>query len=420
MKRDPVIAAAARRLNRRLEALGRVSDERNGLTRTYLSPAMGRANRLVGAWMRAAGLAVREDAFGNLIGRREPDGRRNARTLVIGSHLDTVRDAGRFDGAAGVLLALAAVEAVAAAKCPLPFAVEVVGFAEEEGVRFASGYIGSKGYIGRLGARELGLRDEQGVALRDVLAGRKERARGTAGRSRPEFLGYIEAHIEQGPVLEALGAGVGVVSGIAGQTRGKVVFRGRAGHAGTVPMKLRRDALAGAAEWIGAVEAAARRRPPLVATVGTIAARPGAPNVIPAEVQLSLDVRDPSDARRRAALRGLLAKARAIARKRGLTVGWTPTQDNGATECDPRLRSVLAGAARSVQGRAPVLVSGAGHDGVVLAERMPVAMLFIRCRGGVSHHPSEFASARDLRTALEVLTAALRRLGAAPWERFKP
>jgi allantoate deiminase len=191
-----------------------------------------------------------------------------------------------------------------------------------------------------------------------------------------------------------------------------MIFRGRAGHAGTVPMNLRQDALAGAAEWVGTVEDLARRRPPLLATVGTVAVRPGAPNVIPAEVTLSLDLRHPRDAARRAALRVVRARARAIGRRRNLSVHWEPTQDDDAVACDPQLTRIMAAATRAVQGRAPVLVSGAGHDAVVLAAQMPIALLFVRCRAGLSHHPDEFASPADIRTALDVLCGALRHLAA--------
>jgi allantoate deiminase len=399
-------------LVRRLDELGRVTDERGRLTRTYLSPAMARANALVGRWMRAAGLAVRVDGCGNLIGRREGP-RPGAPTLLLGSHLDTVRDAGRFDGALGVLLPLAALAELERRRVGLPFAVEVLGFAEEEGVRFACGYLGSKGYAGRLRAADLRRRDAAGSTLAEALrafqGSRRLRLPSPAHAPR-ELLGYFEAHIEQGPVLEAAGLALGVVSGIAGQTRGRLVFAGRAGHAGTTPMALRRDALAGAAEFILFSEAWARRRPPLVATVGTLRVAPGAPNVIPAEAALSLDVRHPRDPARRAALRALLAAARRIARRRGLRFVWEPTQDDGAVACSPRLTARLAAGVRRAQGRSRALVSGAGHDAVPMSALAPVAMLFVRCRGGLSHHPDEYAAPADLAAAVEATAAFLEGL----------
>jgi allantoate deiminase len=404
-------ATAVTTLVRRLDELGRISDEPGRLTRTYLSPAMRRANAVVAGWMQAAGLEPREDATGNLIGRLAGP-TPQARTLLLGSHLDTVRDAGRFDGALGVLLPIVAVEELRRRGIVLPFAVEVIGFAEEEGVRFASAYLGSKGYAGRLSADDLTLRDAAGISVREALA---RHGGGTFRRPKPahrpaDLIGYAEVHIEQGPVLEAEGLAVGVVSAIAGQTRGRAVFRGRAGHAGTTPMHLRCDALAGAAELVVAAEALAQAREPLVATVGTIGVAPGAPNVIPGEASLSLDLRHPRDPARRAALKTLLTTARRIARRRGLEFSWQPTQDNGAIACAPGLTAVWEESVRAEQGRCLRLVSGAGHDAVVMAGLAPVAMLFVRCRDGLSHHPDEFAARSDLAVALRVTIDFLQRL----------
>jgi allantoate deiminase len=419
---------AAQTLVSRLNALGRISDEPSGLTRTFLSPAMRRANAQVGRWMTAAGLAVREDAVGNLIGRLEGTDAR-AGTLLLGSHLDTVRQAGRFDGALGVLTPLAALEELTQRGVRLPFAVEVLGFSEEEGVRFSSAYLGSKGYTGRLRGGDLALKDADGITVREALAtwrgvapGRLTRllesvSGGPTAKAKTGLLGYVEVHIEQGPVLEAEKLAVGVVSAIAGQTRGQLTFQGKAGHAGTTPMALRRDALAGAAEFILLAEALARPRPPLVATVGTARVAPGAPNVIPGEASVSLDVRHPRDAARRAALRKLLGGAQRIARRRGLTCTWKVTQDNGAVSCDRALTKRLAASVQAVQPRTLTLVSGAGHDAVVMAAVAPVAMLFVRCRDGLSHHPDEYASPGDIGVALGVLVDFLERLARDPGRR---
>jgi len=412
MNPDP-LALAARRLARRLDELGRVSDERGRLTRTFLSPAMRRANRLVAGWMRAAGLTVREDGVGNLIGRAAGT-TPGARTLLLGSHLDTVKNAGRFDGPLGVLLPITALAELRRRGIQLPFAAEVLGFSEEEGVRFASAYIGSKGFTGTLGAADLARRDGKGTTVQAALDafGRKPFVLPRPAHRKSELLGYLEVHIEQGPVLEAKRAAVGVVSAIAGQTRGQIVFRGRAGHAGTTPMAQRRDALAGAAEWILSVEALARRKAPLVATVGTAAVSPGAPNVIPAEATLSLDLRHPRDGERRRALRTLLTAGRKIARNRRLTFTWRRTQDDNAVACSPELTRRLAASVRAVQGRPLALVSGAGHDGVVVSALAPVAMLFVRCHRGLSHHPDEFAAPKDLETALRVVVDFLTQFPA--------
>jgi allantoate deiminase len=331
---------------------------------------------------------------------------------LIGSHLDTVPDAGRFDGALGVLLAIGALAECRRRNLSLPFAVEVLGFSEEEGVRFGSAYLGSKGFAGRLRAADLRLRDAAGTsvaaALRSFNRGRFSPPK--AAHRRADLLGYLEVHIEQGPILETQRRAVGAVSAIAGQTRGRLTFTGRAGHAGTTPMPLRQDALAGAAEFIRFAESTARLRAPLVATVGTIAVVPGAPNVIPGGAEISLDVRHPRDPARRDALRHLLAEAKAIGRRRGLRISWARSQDHGAVQCGPRLTKLLGASVAAVQGDEIDLVSGAGHDAVILSQLTDVAMLFVRCRGGLSHHPDEFASPRDLAVALDVVVDFLGRL----------
>ena len=404
-------ASAARRLASRLDELGRVSDEPDRLTRTFLSPAMREANRLVGGWMRDAGLAVREDAAGNLIGRLA-SAAPGAKTLLLGSHLDTVIGAGRFDGALGVLLPIAALEELGSRGTRLPYDIEVLGFSEEEGVRFGGAYLGSKGYTGRLRAVDLALEDGAGVSVRRALEahhGRPFRFPRPAHRSR-DLLGYVEVHIEQGPVLEERGLALGVVSAIAGQSRVKLRWQGRAGHAGTTPMALRRDALAGAAEFVLAAEALARKKPALVATVGALAVEPGAANVIPGEVVHTLDVRDPRDKVRAGALSRLESAAHRIASRRGLALDWRPIQENGAVACAPGLTTLLAQSVRALQGECPRLVSGAGHDAVILSSLAPIAMLFVRCRGGLSHHPEEHASRADLALALAATVDFLERL----------
>jgi allantoate deiminase len=403
--------SAEKQLVALLDELGRVSDEDGKLTRTFLSPGMRRANALVGGWMREAGLAVREDGVGNLIGRAE-GATPKAKTLLLGSHLDTVRDAGRFDGPLGVLLPIVALGELRRKGVTLPFAVEVLGFSEEEGVRFASAYLGSEGYTGRLKAKTLTLTDGAGVSVGDAL---KDLSGGTfalpkAAHGRGELLGYVEVHIEQGPVLEAKKLAVGVVSAIAGQSRFKLTWTGKAGHAGTTPMALRRDALAGAAEFTLAAEKLARSTAGLVATVGAVTVSPGAANVIPGEVLHTLDVRHARDAVRRQALFKLGRLAAAIARRRDLKIGWQRTQDNEAVDCSPKLTALLEKSVQAVQGKSLSLVSGAGHDGVVVSALTPVAMLFVRCREGLSHHPDEYASPKDLGVALRVMVDFLERM----------
>ena len=442
------MADATQRLGRMLDALGRITDEPGRVTRTFLSPAMQRANALVGGWMKDAGLSVRVDAVGNLIGRLEgtsaggrtvkaaalvagPVRRGGAgrsalpRTLLLGSHLDTVRAAGRFDGPLGVLLPIVALGELTRRGVKLPFHVEVLGFSEEEGVRFASAYIGSKGYCGKLTASDLGMRDTDGISVGEAIerwnglpSSRSKRVGGNtlhlkAAHSRSDLLGYLEVHIEQGPVLEAKKLAVGVVSAIAGQSRFKLTWTGKAGHAGTTPMALRCDALAGAAEFALAVEKLARSHAKgLVATIGALTVSPGAANVIPGQVVHSLDVRHARDDFRRAALFKLGRRAAQIALRRGLSVGWQRTQDNGAIACSPSLTALLAHSVEAVQGKSLSLVSGAGHDAVVMSALAPVAMLFVRCRDGLSHHPDEYAAPRDLKVALNVMIHFLERLAA--------
>lgn len=394
---------AARLLCERIDELGRVTDEPGRLTRTFLSPAMEHAIATVGGWMHEVGMETREDSVGNLIGRLPGSGA-VARTLLLGSHLDTVRNAGRFDGALGVLLPIVALRVLRERGVKLPFDVEVLGFSEEEGVRFVSAYLGSEGYCGRLRESTLALRDSNGVSIREALEGRNG---GTffppaAAHHRRELIGYVETHIEQGPVLENARLAVGVVSGIVGQSRFKIGWRGRAGHAGTTPMRLRRDALAGAAEFAVGVEQLARRTRGLVATIGILEVPGGASNVIPGEVRHTLDVRHSADPVRRASVAKLRALATSIASRRGLRCTWKQTQDDRAVVCSPTLTACLAESVRRVQGRSVEVASGAGHDGVVMSRLCPVAMLFVRSRGGLSHHPDEFTSRADLGVALRV------------------
>ncbi len=368
---------------RRCDELGAVSDDVGRLTRTFHSAGMQRANALVGSWMRAAGLEVREDAAFNLLGRW-PCTRRGAKSLLLGSHLDTVRDAGKYDGPLGVLVAIAAVQHLREAGLTLPFHIEIAGFSDEEGVRYQTTYLGSRALAGTLSRLDLARIEEKGV----------ERAR----RKHGEFLGYAEVHIEQGPVLESRNVAVGVVSAIAGQSRLRVEFRGRAGHAGTTPMPLRRDALCGAAELALAAEKCG-----VLATVGQLAVEPGASNVIPGQAALTLDVRDQRDATRRAAVRALQVKAREIARRRGLHLKWTPVQETAAVACDPALTRMMRTAAARHETEVLLLPSGAGHDAAALSAICPVTMLFVRCKGGVSHHPDESVKTADAQRAVAVL-----------------
>lgn len=382
-----------------LEALARISDDEGALTRTFLSPGLRRAKLQVSAWMKDAGLDVYEDAAGNLIGRREG---KSPRVLACGSHLDTVRNAGRFDGALGIVAALSAVRDLPLLK----HTIEVVAFSDEEGVRFQTPYLGSRFYAGDAAVLELDLADADGISLRAALATHK-----------PEFpappprilAAYVEAHIEQGPVLESLALPLGVVTAIAGQSRLRVRFEGKSGHAGTTPMEMRRDALAAAAEAIGVIEHRARAGFVSVATVGRLDIPNAASNVIPGEVVFTIDIRDASDARREAFVGEITCILGDIATRRSLALGLETFLSEPAVPCDPSITRVLAESIASSQPECPELVSGAGHDAVPLAKAAPVGMFFVRSRDGLSHHPDEFSAPADVEAAVRVLHNFLLR-----------
>jgi len=406
-KVDEDVAAEALR---RIEELALCSDSLPSITRLFETPAMNRARETLQEWFLDAGLEISVDQVGNLIGRW-PESSGGAGTLAIGSHFDTVPDAGKYDGVAGIVLGLAAVTQIRREGLTLPFNLEIVAFAEEEGTRFQSGYLGSTCYGGIFDAALLDRMDEQEITLRDVLT-----ARGTdcdrwikEQQPRKDLLAYLEAHIEQGPVLEHKAMHLGVVTGIAGQSRAIITFTGMAGHAGTTPMQMRRDALTGAAAFITEAETLATRTEGLVATVGTLSILPGATNVIPGHASLTLDLRHGKDEVRHKAIRHLKEFSEDLAHNRNLDLEWRGTHDSPAVRCDASIQTELCAIVRDLQGEAPELASGAGHDAVPLSAVAPVGMLFIRCKDGLSHHPGEYASPEDLRTGITALTEFLRR-----------
>ena len=413
-KQQPDFDALAHGVMKRASTLGSISEEEGRLTRRFATPAMSQVNELVAGWMRDAGMPVRRDYIGNLLGRysslaSEPAGACEARrarpVLLLGSHLDTVRDAGIYDGPLGVLVAIAVVEKLNESGERLPFDIEVVAFADEEGLRYHTTYLGSKAYIGTLEPGSLDLVDADGIRMEDAIRtfGGDPSALYEGRRQIEEIVGYCEVHIEQGPVLEREGLPVGVVSAIAGQTRVMVKFTGEAGHAGTVPMEMRRDALCAAAEFVLVVEGLAREEPGLVATVGQLEVMPGASNVIPGEVVLSLDVRHQDDATREDACRLLKEEAAKIRSSRQVSMEWQTMQETKSVHCSKELTTHLAEAVRATGYPVRHLASGAGHDAVVLSRVAPVAMLFVRCKGGVSHNPAESVEVGDVAVALEVM-----------------
>lgn len=387
----------------RCNELARCTEEPGRLTRRFATPALREAGEAAAGWMRQAGMTVRRDAIGNVVGRREG----GDRTLLLGSHLDTVPDAGRYDGALGVLVALAAVEAAQ----ELPFALEVYGFADEEGTRYGTSYLGSRVVAGSFERALLERVDADGVALADALRtfGGDPDGLSEARRAPADLIGYCEVHIEQGPVLETRDTPLGAVTGIAGQSGVGVGFVGAAGHAGTVPMALRRDALGAAAEFVLAVEDVGRSIDGFVATVGKLSVEPGAANVIPGAATLSVDARHLEDAVRVAAVERLHERASEIAQARRVSLRWQVRQTPAVT-CDPALTDLIAHAVGSDAVRLP---SGAGHDAAMMASICPVAMLFVRCAGGISHHPDESVSVEDVAAAIDATTRFLRLVDAA-------
>ncbi|MCX7782195.1 MAG: allantoate amidohydrolase, partial [Meiothermus sp.] len=378
-------------------------------TRTFLSPPMWEVHEALTGWMLELGMTVRTDAVGNLIGHY-PGPHPEAPLFLMGSHVDTVRDAGPYDGPLGGVLALALVKGLEGRR--LPFAIEVMAFSEEEGVRYGVPFLGSKAVAGQFEPSFLALRDAEGRTVEEAIRafGLEPVQIPQAAYAGARVKGYLEFHIEQGPVLEALGYPLGIVEAIAGQSRLEVAFRGKAGHAGTTPMHLRRDALAGAAEWMTLVEREAREEPGLVATVGLISALPGAANVIPGEVQMSLDVRHQYDEVRSLAVANLITRAQQVAQRRGLELAYQTRYEQPAVPCHPGLSDLLA---QSVEAQGyPVhrLVSGAGHDAMIMASLCPSTMLFLRSPGGLSHHPDESVWPEDVEAALRVGLNFLERL----------
>jgi len=393
----------------RCQYLARCTEEPGAITRPIATEAMRCAQELAGEWMREAGMAVRSDNTGNLRGRFQGSGEA---TLLLGSHLDSVRNAGKYDGPLGVTVAIAAVQRLHDAGKRLPFAIEVLAFADEEGLRFGSTYLGSRAMAGTFDLADLDRADAGGITMREALrsfGGDPARIDDDRWRGGP-LLGYVEVHIEQGPVLEGRGLPVGVVTGIAGQNRHTLTFKGEAGHAGTVPMDRRRDALVAAATFVQAVDDYARSRRGLVATVGQLTVRPGAANVVPGEVTLSLDVRHAEDAERLAASRHLLDLAGAIARRRNIALTTTGISENPSVPCSPRLVATLARAVRDLGTPVVELASGAGHDAVAMSALTEVAMLFVRCKGGISHNPAESVTTDDVAVAIDVLSRFLELL----------
>lgn len=391
--------------------LGKISAEPNRLVRLFLTPELRRAADLTAKWMREAGMSVSEDALGTVRGRYG-DGKR----LLVGSHLDSVIDAGKYDGPLGVICGILAVDHFAKAGTKLPFGIDVLAFGDEEGSRFPATMATSMACAGVFEHETLPLADQNGVTLADAIKAYGKNAADipAAAYKAADVAGYVEVHIEQGPVLEAKSQPLGVVTGIVGQSRIKVTVTGMAGHAGTVPMALRHDAYAGAAEMALALETIVREHPEdgMVGTVGRIDASPGAVNIIPGKVTFTVDLRSLSDMLRKDAYARFQAEAQKIAKARGLTMSFDLFHEVATAHMAPGLQETLSASIKDVGGEAIHLPSGAGHDAQIMTRLCPSAMMFVRCRGGISHNPAEFASVPDMGLAVAALIRFI--------ERFKP
>lgn len=398
---------SATRILSRCDELARCSEDAEGLSRVFLSVQHKAANELVNRWIAEAGMSARTDAIGNVIGRYEGN-RSGLPCLMLGSHLDTVRDAGKYDGMLGIVTAIECVAAIAPGR--LPFAIEVVAFADEEGVRFNSTLLGSRAIAGTLEPATLDRVDKDGVSMRDALRefGLDAGKLPSAARARGEVLAYVELHIEQGPVLEREGLPVGIVTAINGANRFEIQIIGTAGHAGTVPMSLRRDALAAAAECVLEVERICRAALELVGTVGKIEAMPGAVNVIPGCARLTLDIRAPTDAMRLTAVEDIKSAMQRLCARRGVAVTIAATHESRTAACAPWLMEQI-GAAIAADGlQVRRLPSGAGHDGLAMTDLTDIAMLFVRCKGGISHNPEESVTSDDVQVGARVLHRFIR------------
>jgi allantoate deiminase/N-carbamoyl-L-amino-acid hydrolase len=392
------------------DVIGAWSDDDDGLTCAYMTIAHRKTAVQLAAWMREAGMEISIDAVGNVVGRYLSD-KPNAKTLITGSHYDTVCNGGKYDGREGILLPIAVVRHLHQRGEKLPFHLEIVGFCEEEGVRFKSTFLGSNAIAGRFDMTLLDKTDADGITMRAALqdAGHDVNQIAAIARNPADLLGFIEVHIEQGPVLLERGLPVGIVTSIAGSCRYMIDLIGVASHAGTTPMTMRKDAAAAAAEIILYVEKRCAQAPSLVGTVGQLQVPHGSVNVIPGACRLSLDVRAADDGTRDAAVADILMQIDAICARRNVEAKLELLMKAPAVPCAPRLMRQLAAATERAGVPAFELSSGAGHDAMAIAAITDVAMLFTRCgNGGISHNPLETMTADDAEVSAQVLLDFLR------------
>lgn len=416
-----LLKQAADRVTERCDKMAQHSEMPNALTRTFCSDAMKAAHGELQQWMQAAGMACRVDAVGNLIGQfrssqRPPNNGEHRDVFMIGSHVDTVFNAGNFDGPLGVLLGLGVVEVLNKSKIELPFDIDVVAFSEEEGVRFGFPFIGSLGITGLFDAGDFDRADKEGVSMRDALKhfgcnpDDLQSASYVADANKCNLIGFMEAHMEQSTRLQQTDDPVGVVSAIAGQTRATIVLTGMAGHAGTVLHDQRKDALAAAAKLILDIEQLGRETEGLFATIGSISAQPSLSNVICGDVTLLLDLRHEFDAVREQAFKTIDLMIRELKKTRDIAGMIHEAAHSPAVPMDSQLSQCLQEAIEETGSAPERLVSGAGHDTMIMANAAPSCMLFVRCRDGISHHPDEFVAPDDIHAALSVMTQAVIKI----------
>ena len=402
------LALLAQRVWSYCESLAAITQTPGQVDRRYLTQEHAQANNQVSQWAAAYGLQSWQDQAGNQWARlasANPDAKR----LIIGSHLDTVPNGGKYDGILGVVLPLVILQELALSGYQSDVHLDVVGFGDEEGTRFGTTLLGSSAAAGKWREEWFALEDPQGCALQDAFTqfGLDPKAVDGARIATDNAVGYVEIHIEQGPVLESDDLPIGIVSGISGAKRFRITLKGNAGHAGTVPMNTRHDPLVAAARWADKVDTLAREAcqqgEPVVATVGQLQAFPGAVNVIPGSVEMSLDVRSLSDEKRDALVEQLLETLESSATEHKLRLEIEQIHNAAAVNCNARLIGLLSTAANETVQQAPQLPSGAGHDAMVFADTIPTGMLFMRCRGGISHHPDESVTLEDIKAGIQVM-----------------
>jgi allantoate deiminase len=402
----------AKRISTRIEQLAGCSSTSVGVTRLPFTAESSEAERLVEEWMKAAGMTVRKDGLNNIIGRYEGKNP-SAPVLMVGSHLDSVIEAGKYDGILGVISGIEVVQTLRDNGLILDNPIEVVGFCDEEGVRFHSTFLGSRAIAGTFTDKDLERADEKGITIAEALKGigiADPYAYKNASRTPEELLAYLELHIEQGPVLEKENEPVGVVSGIAGATRFSFEIIGKSGHAGTVPVAIRQDALLGASDLICYIEKIALQNKPLVATVGKLTVSPGASNVIPGLVTGTLDIRDLNVERKQKAIDAILTESERIAESRGLQMKFEQVMEADPVYCNEEIIRLIEESISERSGGVVSLVSGAGHDAMAMADVTNVAMIFVRCKDGLSHHPDEFVTVEDMGAGAEVLYSIVTKL----------